>query len=420
MQILIFVLLFAFCAAKRHKESSTLSQYQSDNFRRIKPAPRKTPSRHFAKRTGLPYTVLGPVQDYDKDFMEEWRSLTEQLWTAEGEDNGISEALPTNANDFLPRKTEVPLRQSQLIAYWKPVSCRRLGFKLKPISNLQDNNKNLVILMRDDKTGKKYVFKTFSSPEAYTNELTFSQFVRPGTPYIVPAVCFLNRKGNDENDDEKPALIYEFVEGKQSLEYARHATLDDLKRISAELLVALEQIHTLDHLHDDLKPQNIIIGADGHVQVIDFGFSTFIEHGKRNQGTHTTMAPEIYSKVPGAVHEGIDWWAYGATVAMWFGAYYDEQDYRRKHKGRPSDRKGTKNTFVPMRWNRELEKFVRGQVPEAFPRVLRSFLFHFFHVDPDTRIYNTRRLIDVLRNHEFFEGINWTEIENCQHKYKLK
>ena len=43
--------------------------------------------------------------------------------------------------------------------------------------------------------------------------------------------------------------------------------------IISELALALEHVHLCLVLYRDIKPENVMIGKDGHVQLIDFGFS---------------------------------------------------------------------------------------------------------------------------------------------------
>lgn len=42
---------------------------------------------------------------------------------------------------------------------------------------------------------------------------------------------------------------------------------------SAEILLALEELHKRDIIYWDLKPDNIVIDKDGHVRLTDFGLS---------------------------------------------------------------------------------------------------------------------------------------------------
>lgn len=47
---------------------------------------------------------------------------------------------------------------------------------------------------------------------------------------------------------------------------------EDLSAIyGAEILLALEAIHSQKIMHRDLKPENILIDSTNHLKVIDFG-----------------------------------------------------------------------------------------------------------------------------------------------------
>jgi len=41
----------------------------------------------------------------------------------------------------------------------------------------------------------------------------------------------------------------------------------------AEMVLALEHLHNKRIVHRDLKPDNILINADGHLKLTDFGLS---------------------------------------------------------------------------------------------------------------------------------------------------
>jgi len=40
---------------------------------------------------------------------------------------------------------------------------------------------------------------------------------------------------------------------------------------AAELVLAIESCHKLNCIHRDLKPDNVLIGIDGHIKLSDFG-----------------------------------------------------------------------------------------------------------------------------------------------------
>lgn len=41
----------------------------------------------------------------------------------------------------------------------------------------------------------------------------------------------------------------------------------------AELVLAIEYLHTNDIVHRDLKPDNILLDTKGHIKLADFGLS---------------------------------------------------------------------------------------------------------------------------------------------------
>ncbi|KAJ0404965.1 hypothetical protein ATCC90586_002724 [Pythium insidiosum] len=70
-------------------------------------------------------------------------------------------------------------------------------------------------------------------------------------------------------------LILDFHAGG-SLEDVRHASGGvlcerDVLFYAAELVQTLEYIHTMGFVHRDLKPQNVLLAADGHIRLADFG-----------------------------------------------------------------------------------------------------------------------------------------------------
>ena len=72
------------------------------------------------------------------------------------------------------------------------------------------------------------------------------------------------------------------------------------------LAAALQRLHRLGWVHGDIKPENILVRADGSPCLADFGITGKILRG--GQGTHEYMAPEL---LVGDGDERVDWWAFG-------------------------------------------------------------------------------------------------------------
>jgi serine/threonine protein kinase len=73
----------------------------------------------------------------------------------------------------------------------------------------------------------------------------------------------------------------------------------DAKFFIAEVILAIEYIHSLDVVYRDLKPENILIDTQGHAKLADFGLA---KEGIRNNtaksfcGSPAYLAPEMLTE----------------------------------------------------------------------------------------------------------------------------
>jgi citron Rho-interacting kinase len=44
-----------------------------------------------------------------------------------------------------------------------------------------------------------------------------------------------------------------------------------------EILLGLRELHSLGYIHRDIKPENVMISADGHLRLVDFGSSVKLD-----------------------------------------------------------------------------------------------------------------------------------------------
>lgn len=86
---------------------------------------------------------------------------------------------------------------------------------------------------------------------------------------------------------------------------------------AAEITLAIEYVHSLDIIYRDLKPENVLLDARGHVRLTDFGLSkegiSSSSSGANSFcGTPEYLAPEILNRQGHG--RAVDWWSLGALL----------------------------------------------------------------------------------------------------------
>ncbi len=84
--------------------------------------------------------------------------------------------------------------------------------------------------------------------------------------------------------------------------------LETARRYTRDIVAGLAYLHAHGVIHQDLKPNNLLLGKDGHVAISDFGISTIISSKSdlvrvTNNGTPAFMAPELHGAQSSA-HSG--------------------------------------------------------------------------------------------------------------------
>jgi serine/threonine-protein kinase len=88
----------------------------------------------------------------------------------------------------------------------------------------------------------------------------------------------------------RPFIAMQFVEGEPIDAYCRHHGLPVRERIGLLLqaMSAVAHAHARLVVHRDIKPGNILVGADGQATLLDFGIAKLIDDGQPTRATALT------------------------------------------------------------------------------------------------------------------------------------
>ncbi|KAI5083733.1 hypothetical protein GOP47_0003476 [Adiantum capillus-veneris] len=132
----------------------------------------------------------------------------------------------------------------------------------------------------------------------------------------------------DDSECDRLYMILEYIEGRCMFEGSGppggigEATA---RRYFKDVVTGIVYLHSRRIIHGDIKPENLLISASGHVKICDFSVSQRFQGNndelRRSPGTPVYTAPEC---ITGATYRGraADVWALGVTLyCMIMGTY---------------------------------------------------------------------------------------------------
>ncbi|ORX76783.1 kinase-like protein [Basidiobolus meristosporus CBS 931.73] len=162
-----------------------------------------------------------------------------------------------------------------------------------------------VYMATSPKTGKKYAIKSFrprfsyETPAEYCMNISNEIYIAASLDHenIVRTVDVLEENGK----------IYEVMEycprDLFSVFETSNPTESEVNKYFVELVHGIAHLHSRGIAHRDLKLENVCIGEDGHLKIIDFGFATnfyspyHLEYIPASGviGSSTFIAPEVWT-----------------------------------------------------------------------------------------------------------------------------
>ncbi len=119
-----------------------------------------------------------------------------------------------------------------------------------------------------------------------------------------------------DSDRDKTCIYYvtEYIEGRTLREWIEHnpkSYIREIRKIVEQIAKGIRAFHRMEMLHQDLKPENIMIDQNDTVKIIDFGSVkiagiaeiTPLDHGKEENilGTLNYTAPEYHLGQRGSI-----------------------------------------------------------------------------------------------------------------------
>jgi len=193
---------------------------------------------------------------------------------------------------------------------------------------------------------------------------------------------------------ERVGFVMEFVSGGQLFYHLRKEGIlseKTAKFYCAELILALEYLHSNNVIHRDLKPENILISSGGHVILTDFGLAKDqVESDEAGAstfcGTIEYMAPEMIK----GEHYGksADFWSTGILL---YDMLSGNPPFRNKNKKKLQDEVCNKKIAMPSYWHKDTHSIIKGLT---------------------TKKHSERLRISDIKIHPFFKSINWQQLLN--------
>ena len=156
--------------------------------------------------------------------------------------------------------------------------------ELERLETLKDSEKSKIYLVFDTKNRRMLVEKHLLG-----NLPIYERLLELPHPYLPK--LYEVRYGPEET-----VIVEEYIEGRSVAE--AHPTEKQLRKWLLELCEVLSHLHRNQIVHRDIKPSNLLIGADGHIRLIDFDAAREekpqAESDTRLIGTRGYAPPEQY------------------------------------------------------------------------------------------------------------------------------
>ncbi|XP_067242617.1 rho-associated protein kinase 2 isoform X1 [Chanodichthys erythropterus] len=136
------------------------------------------------------------------------------------------------------------------------------------------------------------------------------------SPWVVQLCCAFQ-------DDRSLFMVMEYMPGGDLVNLTSTYDVPEkwAKFYTAEVVLALDAIHSMGFIHRDVKPDNMLLDRYGHLKLADFGTcmkmdGTGMVHCDTAVGTPDYISPEVLKSQGGDGYYGreCDWWSVGVFI----------------------------------------------------------------------------------------------------------
>lgn len=244
------------------------------------------------------------ANNYDSQLLQQKCQEIAHQVLANNSDDNLSLQLVKLDNLPLPEEEEV-LQKAHELPFPPPLEPGMILDGYQILKEIHASNRTQIYSAQHQESKETVILKTpsvnYEDDEHFIEQFLHEEWAgkRIDSPYVLKVIT----------PAQKPHSLYyvtEFLEGitlRQWMKQNPLPSVDLVLPIVEQITRGLRAFHRLEMLHQDLKPDNIIISPDGQVKIIDFGSVKIagINDMKKNSDARETLlgtvdysAPEFY------------------------------------------------------------------------------------------------------------------------------